>query len=88
VDHSIDLMRRVHELEQVIESMLPEGEVLTHYDLVVSTRLARDPSKIRAHRFAPVGSDPEVSLGKMVAAVDRLRHKLTARDAAPDDPPC
>lgn len=71
--------QRVHDLEDVVRAMVPEDEYITNIDLVVSTRVITDPSKGRSHRFALPGMDPEVSLGKLMAATDRLRAQLIQR---------
>lgn len=78
--------RRAQDVDDAIRALVPPDEYVTHYDLVVSTRAVDDPSKIRSHRYAMVGADPEVSLGKMLAAVDRLRLRLSRQPEADHDP--
>jgi hypothetical protein len=67
---------RVLEIEDAIRATVPEGEIVIHYDLVVTTRLINDPGRGRTHRYSTPGSDPEISLGKLTAETDRLRADL------------
>ena len=63
-------------LEEVIRKGAPEGEVVTHWDLIVETRCLNHPSRIKQRRYAPEGSNPYLTLGILDAMVAKLRYQL------------
>jgi hypothetical protein len=86
MNEQVAYRQQVHDLEDAIRALVGDKEIVTHFDVTVSTRFVSDPSKGRSHRYSPPGSDPEVSLGKMMAATDRLRADLIQRRNEADGP--
>lgn len=84
MNEPVTYLKQVHDLEEVIRTMVTDEEIVTHFDLIVSTRLVSDPRLGRSHRFSLPGADPEVSLGKMIAACDRLRARLIEKQGGSD----
>jgi hypothetical protein len=65
----------LEQLENAIRAMVPDDEVLVHFDVCVSTRRGSALDKIKYRRYSPSGSDPGLSL----ALLDILRLRLQRR---------
>jgi hypothetical protein len=63
-------------VEDAINALLPDDEVMVHFDVLVETRCGPDARKIRFRRFSPPGSDPLLSLGLLTAVTARLNRLL------------
>lgn len=58
---------------------LDPGEVVVHFDLVVETRYVSVEGVERVNRrhWTPIGSDPHLSYGNLIAAAHKILHILT-----------
>ena len=63
-------------LEDDLCALIPEDEVIVHFDVLVETRCGPDARRIRYRRLSPPGSDPLLSLGLMQASLNRLSLRL------------
>lgn len=58
---------------------LDRGEIVTHFDLVVETRVidAEGCEHIRRHHWSPTGSDPHLSYALMSVEASRVLRRLS-----------
>lgn len=59
---------------------LEPGEVVTHFDLVVETRVIDDEGAehIRRHHWSPLGSSPHLSFGILAAESGRIMRNINS----------
>lgn len=63
-------------VEEAIRDVLPEGEMIVHFDILVETRVGPEARKIRFRRLSPAGSNPLLSLGLLQACLAQLSLRL------------
>lgn len=66
----------MEDLESVIIGIVPEDELVTHFEVIISTRRGDAAEQIRYHRLSTPGSDPALSLGLLTAMCARLERQL------------
>lgn len=69
----------MRQIEDLARTLLPEGQILYHLDLVVAVRSVADPTHGSYQRFPAPGSDPLLSAGALLATLDELRVSLNPR---------
>ena len=66
----------MRQIEKLVETLLPEGQMLYHLDVVVATRSVTDATQGDFRRFPAPGADPLLSMGALLATLDELRVRL------------
>ncbi len=72
----------VARLEEAVREAVPEGEIVTHFDLIVQTRFGSDASDIRTWRISMPGANPHLSYGVLRSQAERLGILLNGARAA------
>lgn len=63
-------------IEELLTVLVPDGEYITHVDVIVATRSMTDSRRGSYQRFPAPGADPLMSLGALLASLDELRVRL------------
>ena len=71
-------------LEDIIRELVPEGEIVTHFDVVVQTRSGYAARQLRMYRYTVEGSDPLHSAELLRAALRRLEGRINAAGCGTD----
>jgi hypothetical protein len=68
--------RTMNQVEELVATLVDDGQVITHLDVCVTTRSVTDTTKGDFRRFPAPGADPLMSTALLLVLLDELRVRL------------